>query len=209
MENGNAKSIRIEQLKECVYQYFPHNVEWGTESYLNSGQHKQFLIKTKEFKHSGLETSFLNALKEMLPEYAVKDWTCFEEYNDIEIKILLHKGLSYLDDDTELLKAVGGKQRELMLFISPLGQYYFWRIQATTNTPYGLSFAEQFSAGEEDTTIVDKIEHFFDTKGYAKVTAEQAVVVLPDIATELKDLGTATIYDCLFNDLISPVQKVG
>ena len=70
-----------------------------------------------------------NKLERISYPYPLINWINLEDYPDIEYKILLHKHQDILDDDDLLLTHLTGVRREVLLWISIIGKYYYYSIE--------------------------------------------------------------------------------
>lgn len=190
----------IEQIKQIIYKNYPKNLQWGSDEYFASPEFINYTKQSRTLKDSKLKANLLYLTKEIVQNYAVKDWTNFELYNDIEFKILLHKGIDYMDDDIELLKAVNYKQDELILFISLIDKY-FYILQLHTIFKYGRYYFYNINKNTDSVLVIQRLKDVFEKKGYKFINKEIAKIILPDVSTELKNFGEANIFDCLFNDI--------
>ena len=64
-----------------------------------------------------------DGIKKAAQGYHVKDFTD-EEFPGLTFIVLLHKGQDILDDDRELIKALGGTRFDLEIYISMIAPYY-------------------------------------------------------------------------------------
>lgn len=193
-------SVDIETIKQTIYKYYPKNIEWGSKEYLTSSEFINYNKQCETLKNTDLKDTLLYAIKNVVGNYAVMDWTNFELYNDIEFKILLHKGIAYMDDDIELLKRLNYNKKELIIFISLIGKYCYIMYLNTIfkNCEYYFSIIENT---QEHFVIRESLNKLFDELNYQEITNETAKIILPDLSTELKNFGEVTIFDCLFNDI--------
>ena len=101
-----------------VYRWF------APESAPESLKHAKNLRRWEACQHRDFakKTAFWEELSALAPEFAMKDWTdassCCVEY-----KWLLHENQPLLDDDTELMAALGGLRRDLYLFVRNYAEF--------------------------------------------------------------------------------------
>ena len=193
-------SVAIETIKQTIYKYYPKNLEWGSKEYLTSSEFINYNKQCEALKNTDLKDTLLYAMKNVVGNYAIMDWTNFELYNDIEFKILLHEGIDYMDDDIELLKMLNYNKKELIIFISLIDKYYYIMCVNTRfkNNEYYFSIVENIP---ENFIVRESLNKLFDKLNYKEITNETAKIILPDLSTELKNFSEVTIFDCLFNDM--------
>ncbi len=132
------------------------------------------------------------------------NWTNYKLYDDIELRILLYPHVGFMDDDIELMSALHGEEDELVLYISLLGGYYFLQGQHTSyhNGKYG--FSDQVY-NPNKFKVEAAVRTYLKQLGLQEIGEKEALQLVPDISTELKELGEVCVFDCLFNDLFGPV----
>jgi hypothetical protein len=84
-------------------------------------------------------------VNEIFSGYEVVDWTDLDLYNDYEYRVLLHRNQQILDDDTDLMLALGGRRLDLFLFISAFSNYYYFFINETEITNDGDWLFREFT----------------------------------------------------------------
>lgn len=190
------KNMKLEIIN-IIYKYFPQNVVWGCNEYFNSQEFINYLNTVKLKKDSGFNNILFNELKIRLKHNSIKDWSNFELYNDIELKILLNQDIEYMDDDIELLKAVHNNKNEIIIYVSLISNFYYILYLNTTikNGDY------YFNTKEQNSFIENIIEKLFIKYNYKKLDKHIAQIIVPNIETELKQVGEVTVFDCLFNDV--------
>jgi hypothetical protein len=203
---AHQSDIKIpNEILRTIYRFYPRKLPYDSDGYQQSEERRR-LLQLRE-QHAKAETGerFLSRLKEAFPEYAVVDWTNLSDSQCYEYKILLHAGQPILDDDLELIRALGGKRRDLCLFISILGSYWFFVVDETTYDEETDEWKFQLGS-EEDQDIeqaVHRLKQVMKSEGYLEVPREIARLAVPDVETEMQELGEATVFHCLFTDLES------
>ena len=107
-----------------------------------------------------------------------------------------------MDDDVELLKKLGGVRKDIFIYISKISKYYCYTFSVTRLVEKSLDFKYQ------DLTHTIKMElselnDFMKSQGYSLLNAREISQVIPDIETELTEMGKAKVFDLLFTDLYS------
>lgn len=198
--------IDLNAIFEKIYKYYPRGVRFDSECYKLSKEYLLRLSKMEEARNDLLFgaqlTSNLNAI---FKGYAVMDWTALDMYNCYEYRILLHKNQPILDDDTELIRALNNERIDLLLFISVLEKYYFFQTICSKYIPemneWKFSILDTPPIGLRGN--LNEMNEFFAKDHYESLDIDIAKVKITDVETELKSMGTASVFDCLFTDLIS------
>lgn len=186
-----------EKLLQDVYKYYP--------ALTNDKIDEKKALRQKEIDiKEEAKIGFYKDVSEIARGYAILDWTdcdscCYE------FKILLHKNQNLLDDDTELINVLKGVRNDLRIFISILEPYYYIFIEET-------KYLEQdkiwlFNTidihDRENESLKNKLDTYFTNKRYTKLLDDDVKMLVPNIETEYKDLGTVNVFDCLFTDLVT------
>lgn len=189
-----------EKLLRDVYKYF--SVCSADE---DIAQEKQRLRQEKIDKKGVLiEQKLFRDILACTKDYAVVDWTdkdacCYE------LKILLHKNQEILDDDTILMKVLGGIRRDLRVFISVLEPYYYSFVEETKyiekTNQWSFKKIEMRTKRTDDVIII--LHNCLAQNGYEELLDSDVKTVVADIETELSELTKTTIFDCLFTDVVS------
>lgn len=198
---------KFENILEKVYLYYPKGLSYDSREYKNSKEHKLLKKKRKDaLANLSFHKYILLNMQKIFGGYIVSDWTDFEDLCDYEYRILLHKNQPLLDGDIELMSVLGGERREIYFFISVLEKYYCYFI---VQSNYCLNTKEwDFkNINDEIPEIEDNIlilKDFFKKVNYTGLSRSMLNQKVPKIQTELTEMNNATIFDCLFNDLITP-----
>lgn len=206
MINNQYKSagyITLDKLFQRIYEYYPTECEYGTADWKKRNDLRNRMINDREpIKNK----AFYRDIKYMARDYAIVDWTektscCYE------LKILLHKKQALMDDDIKLVTTLGGSRFDLRLFISLLVPVFYLFIEETRYTcaTNKWSFETITNFNEEYSKLHKNICRCMINHGYNSISNEVAKIIVPGIQTELKERGTANVFDCLFTDLVSIV----
>lgn len=191
--NGN-------RLLQDIYFFYPTASEKDTLDC-----EKKLACRTNKIKYKKplKENDFYDEIQRIAHGFAVVDWTdmnscCYE------LKILLHKNQEVLDDDVELMSALNGTRYDLRVFISVLHPYYFLFIEETRYIEAldKWLFNSKSVSSIEGNRLSKEICSYLSQRGYFEITNIIAKEIVPDVQTELKDVGQATVFDCLFTDIM-------
>ena len=202
MTTENNTNIR--ELMSLIKHYFPSNLSYDDPAYQASAEHQRLLKKQKDMLEN---TAFLDCLTSALEQisypYPLINWSNLEDYPDIEYKILLHKHQDILDNDDLLLEQLNGIRKDLYLWISIIGKYYYYTIEKMIKRDGKYYFCYDVLHDEDEVTMVHRLEQFFTQKDYVKLPEDAANYLLEDIETELSPRSETTVFKCLFNDLFT------
>lgn len=121
-----------ELLLKNIYKYYPQNAAYGTKEYYNSPENKNREMKLAEKNEIRRNIIlFEDILNRVYPSFNVIDWTNYEETSCIEFKVLLKDNQDTMDDDIELIKAIGGKRLDLCVYVSCLAPFFYYSIVET------------------------------------------------------------------------------
>ena len=113
----------------------------------------------------------------------------------------MHKNQDILDNSDLLLTQLKGVRRDIFLWVSIIGKYYYYSIEKMIKKSDKYYFCYDVLHEEEEVKMTHRLEQFFMHKGYAKLPEDAANYIIEDIETELSVRGETTIFKCLFNDL--------
>ena len=188
------------KLLEDIYKYY--SIDSNDNVCINS----KHCLRQAKINKKGLfkEQKIFQEIIGSLNEYTIIDWTD-ENACCYEIKILLHKNQDILDDDKRLINALGGVRRDVRVFISILEPYYYLFLEETKYIEKNEQwlFETIKEPAQEFIEVIRKIDNCLLKSGYKKLQDNDVKVILPGIGTELKELGKATVFDCLFTDVVS------
>jgi len=129
-----------------------------------------------------------------------------EGYPSLQYSILLHKNQPLLDDDEELLIALGGRRIDVEFYISLLGDYYYYFAVETTKDAGGqlrFNILANDQIPFENMKLITSIKSKLSSLGHKLLEHNIAHEVLPNVETELKYAGEATIFSCMFSDMLT------
>lgn len=196
---------------DIIENYFPKNLEYSSDEYQNS---KQFLLYKELREKNKRDKEYIKAieykLREIFKDYAFTNYVDWNDFKCIEFKINMHKNVPLLDDDIELIKFLGGKQRELYIFISILAKYYYFSFGETyydeskvlpEDFLSGWEFCDDLNPNsKEEEDLLLKLDFLMKSMGYKIMSNELANFHLDDIETEFNEFGKVNIFDCIFTD---------
>lgn len=191
---------------QTISMYLPKNICCDKTEYKLSSEFLSNIRKREEMKSNNLYAVHLySSIKRIFNKFEVVNWTDIESFNCYEYRVLLHSNQSILDDDTELMKVLGGKRTDLFLFVSVLSKYYYFFVNETILDQISgeWKFKKIFDYPEKIKGEIEDLQAFFDTEGYYKISNSIAHEVVEDVETELIEKGQVKVFNCLFTDLIS------
>lgn len=194
--------VNTKKLLSDIYKYYPSILDDNTKR-----KSKSILRLCKIEKKSKLSELIEREPFHRLSHYAVIDWTdrdacCYE------FKILLHKNQAILDDDTKLIKVLGGTRYDLRVFISVLEPYYYMFVEKTqyNEKTNKWTFETIKNLTKEVRDIKKTINDYLYSKGYTKLLENEVRMIVPDVKTDFKAINEVNVFDCLFTDLVDLVE---
>ena len=193
------------KILEKIYEYYPKNLEFNSLEYQNSREYLNQLEKRKKaLENSKYKYCLEKNLKMIFKDFIVSDWTDLTTYNCYEYRILLHKGQPILDDDIELITILNNERLDLFIFISILEKYYYIQFNKTKYKPRDDEWT--FEVLRECPSYFRKKSRELKNKiflaGYTELNEKDVREKVDYVETELKNIGEATIFNCLFTDII-------
>lgn len=193
----------LTEIKSIIKLYFPDSLKFGSEGYIQSIEQKNFRKLCERVKNSDETVLMYNDLKAICKGYEVIFWTNFDLYDDIEFKILLHKGQAVLDNDIQLLEKLAYQRRDLEIFISLIGKYYYLLPIETQYKDKKYDFNYEFRITKEMENLIRAVQSYFLENNYKEIDDQTANTIIQDVETELQPRGKATVFNLLFNDTTS------
>lgn len=189
-----------------VYTYYPPNLAYGEEEYRSSPQYQRLLRRRQELATDRHESRRLDhVVRATLKDFAIMDFTDLASHNDFEYRILLHRNQPPLDWDTELMRALGGEKLELLLFVSILSPHYFLILERSRyDEEHGWDFEDLRYYPEHLLEPIEGLKGALQKLAYHELDHATANVIVDGVETELLENGRATIFGCLFTDLVTP-----
>lgn len=123
--------------------------------------------KTNRRNPKGREEYFFTLLKDISKDYFVVDWTDLEFAPlNFEYRILFHKNVDILDNDTELLDALGGERFDLYVNISIIKPFFCLFSGRTLHEPQDDIYIFEPSSAVNANSIMNRIRAVLTTLGY-------------------------------------------
>jgi len=193
------------EILDKIYKYYPKDCAFESLKYQKSEEYIRLLKKREDACNSKDYQDFLmEQLDNIFSGYKVVNWSDLNSSNCHEFRILLHQDQSILDDDEILMRVIGNERFDLMVFISIIEKYYYIHSNCTRYVPETneWSFCTMDKLLPEIEDKVDKLKHFLKNEKYAELSELLIKTIVPDIETELEEVGDVNVFDCIFTDLI-------
>lgn len=197
----------LSEIIKTISNFFPKGKKFDEAAYQESKEFQRLLeLRQRHLDDPTFGRYLLQILHAVFQGYVVVDWTNLQAANCYEYFILLHKDQPILDDDLQLIKALGGKRTDLRLFVSILAKYYYFFIEET-------SYDEKFnrwsfdSVNQITTQIAENINCLrerMNLEGYIELSTEVINTPVKGIETELVPKNKVKVFHCLFTDLTTP-----
>ena len=192
MQRGTMENLL--EIEERIYYYYSKEKMNVQEKIRQKSMKEQSDLEIIEIKKE---------IKSLFSEYAIIDWTD-EESCCYELDILMHEMQKILDDDIELITLLGGERKDLRVFFSVIGKYYYRFLERTEYNFLSKtwSFFTINNYSKKQKQLVKILDDYMHMRKWIKITDSVARIKIPKIETELKYIGQTTVFDCLFTDKV-------
>lgn len=198
------------KILKIIGKYYPKECRYDTPEYSDSKEYKKYKkILDDKALFRKKQKEYYNMLRSVFPQYYVKCWDDMT-YPCIHFSILLHKNRPILDDDVELMDALGGKRFDLDIFISRISNYYY---AYTTRSIYDKEedfehawmFGTRSAAFALKKKYLKRLKREMKRRGVSKLSRTMAHIKVPFIETELlpdpEHNYEVRVFNCLFSDM--------
>ena len=199
-------TLNVNDIMLSIYQYYPRYISYSKDSYQMSTEYSLYKkITNDKLLRETKNTELLTEIKKFVKDYCISIGTQ-TDYPSLHYSILLHEGHPILDDDEELLISLNGRRLDFELYISLLSNYYYYfTIETTidmdkTKLMFRVLFDSEILLKERD--MISQLQLGLYSLGYEQIKSDIAHIIVPDVETELKYSNEASIFNCLFSDLI-------
>jgi hypothetical protein len=208
--NADKQQVLLNSLKTCAFSYYPRGLTWGDSDWILSDEIYRLITARRDASRNyRLWYGFQDFFKEeFFPELDFLAFADFQNDCCYILEVLLHPSVKFIHDDRAILQTLGGEMATWELYISCLGRWVYHHVKTmkvvdlakdkfefTTSQNYGEGIPKR---------LFEKYRAFWESKGYQDVPKELAMEIVPDVETECKPMGQATIFHCLFSDTTSP-----
>lgn len=138
--------------------------------------------------------------------YPVYNWTEGFNYSKCHTyEILLHKGIFYspgsLAEEQRLIRELAGRKYSILLKLSVVAPYYLARVLRQELDNEGQVLQQAVEAEKPlQAQMLRKAEQFAEGHGFKQLPRAYLSQLVPNVELELAELGTVTVYNCLFED---------
>ena len=147
-----------------------------------------------------------DALRAILPDYRLENWTDFNYSKCHTYELLLPREIrsspGSLEEEQQLIQSLGGSRASLLLKLSAIAPYYLLCVVVRTINPQDGSVHERYtlSRSTEERGLWEQLVSFAEQSGFSPIDPESLSMLIPEIEMELAEPGTVTAYNCLFED---------
>lgn len=203
----NSQWKKYIKILNIIGQYYPKECEFISQDYINSKEYKKYkrvINNLPLFKQK--EKEYYNMICSIFSQYYVKRWTN-TTYPCFQFSVLLHKNQDILDDDVELMDALGGRRYNLEIFISRISNYYY---AYTSEEIYDKTQNENWTFDSHSATYIlqkdnlKRLQKEMKKKEIKKLNKKLAHIKVPFIETELlpRQGREVEVFNCLFSDMV-------
>jgi hypothetical protein len=167
------------------------------------------LSRTEDEGDKDRGTYFFNEIQNKIPEFSVVDWTDLIDSRCYEFEILLTKGQDILDNDEELLNALGGIRRDMRVFISRIINYYYIYVEKMEfdKETYSWIFTRETLDDKTCIYIKKELKKLMYNLDYKYLRDDIAKCYLPNMRTEFLEVGKVRVFHYLFTEFEEFYEK--
>jgi hypothetical protein len=199
-----------DELLSLLYRYYPKGCAYTGGDYKMSTEYFRYIEVISELnKRAHVSESLLSNIAKSSDGYCVaqREHSDYSNYPSIHYTVLLHKNHPLLDDDVDLILALGGKRLDLELYFSLLGEYYYYYVietiggEDTSEWKFSVLSENQLLIQERE--LISLLRSKVCSLGYKLLEHNLAHEIVPEVETELTICGEATFFNCLFTDMVT------
>jgi hypothetical protein len=138
--------------------------------------------------------------------YTLVNWTDFNYGKCHTYEILMPRGSTAspasVEEEQQLLRALGGSRASLLLKLSVVAPYYLLCIVVRDIDAYDESIRERYvqPRGAEERELWARAVGFAEQHRFSSIDLESLSAPVSEIEMELAEPGTVMVYNCLFED---------
>ncbi|MBB5181553.1 hypothetical protein HNQ44_003018 [Planomicrobium koreense] len=142
-------------------------------------------------------------VRDQFENYSVANWTDYEDLYCLEFRILLTKNQPLLDDNTELLKVLGGTRIDLTVFVSLISNHYYLWAEKTRYNPLNdkWTFQKITLKNHEVFPVIEKFTAEMERADFKLLPEFDARKFVPDVETKYLDKGKVRVFHIIFTDM--------
>lgn len=145
-----------------------------------------------------------NGIKKAAQGYHVKDFTD-EEFPGLAFKVLLHENQDILDDDRELIEALGGTKYEIEVYVSMISPFFCMYVNRTDYQKENDVEIWSFSVTHDfpNIAVVERVKDYLLSQNKKEISLLNALVLVDERDVPYTKEEKATIFDCLFDNMVT------
>jgi hypothetical protein len=199
-----ANNQDLSEIQRIIYTYYQANIPSEQAAYFITPEYfrlRQARAKAEANNQDWLE--ILAQIRQLSPTYSLRDITNLADNSCYEAELLLHKNLTFSEDYRTMILATGGTTRlVLRLLISVLAPYYHLYIEGLSYDAGSNRYDFRAVISKEHAAIVQQAHQIVQARGYNLLERDILERVMPELSTEYHGAGEASIFRCLFGDLV-------
>lgn len=162
---------------------------------------ENLLLLKNNIEKRDIDKTWFTDLKNILPDNLIINQTNLSDNYCFEYKISTQKKSRFFENNLEFVKTLGEIEVSLKLFISLLGNYYFFTFEELKyiNGNGRLSFKTSLS-NDKHNELLNKIRSFMEHREYMYTPKKIINIKLKDIETKNIACNNVTIFNCLFSE---------
>ena len=199
--------VEYQEVFSIIYKYYPKFLNYDDRRYKKTKQYEQLKKILNDNKTFQKELKrYHDIIGNLFEDYAIV-YKRNSSYPSYHYSILLEKNQDILDDDVDLMRALGGHRFNLEIFISRLCEYYY--VYTTEDVYKGNGVWQFFSYNEKkriDPKLIEELHIILKKQGLKQLSYGEAHATVPYLISiellpcEGKDI---KVFNCLFSDMIT------
>ena len=194
---------QLSEIQQTIDTYYQTDISSDRAAYFATSEYfrlRQARAKGEADNQDWLE--ILAQIKQLSPDYNLRDITNLADNSCYEAELLLHKNISFSEDYKAMALAVGGTRLVLRLLVTVLAPYYHLYIEGMSYDATSNRYDFHAVTSNTHAEIVQHAKQIVEAQGYHFLEREILETIMPDLSTEYHGAGEASIFRCLFGDLV-------
>jgi hypothetical protein len=195
---SNETTDTLQLAMQYIYEYYP-TITDAADNAAHKAATRQALITQNKHKN---RKKLYQIIDDALPTYPLIDNS--DDLNCLYYSALLHANQDVLDNDKELLVALGGIRFSLYIYCSMIAPFFLMCCDKAIYDDSEQTGAWAFyKVDSPDPVAVINAKRALFSAGYQELSIEDARHPVPDVETEYSSFDQTIVFDCLFEGLIS------
>lgn len=192
--------LQYEEVMRYIDEFYPKH----SDPLDIKGEIDEKRIEVGEANKKKYFNKLFNGIKKAAQGYHVKDFTD-EEFPGLAFKVLLHENQDILDDDRELIEALGGTKYELEVYVSMISPFFCMYVNRTDYQKENDVEIWSFSVTHDfpNIAVVERVKDYLLSQNKKEISLLNALVLVDERDVPYTKEEKATIFDCLFDNMVT------